>query len=298
MWNYNLADALDHQHRLEKRVTICRYPVARFDFAGLLKTEIAKKYGLSETGDLAQLHVTLADQIDAIFEGKTHWYDQLSELGPEINDAYADYICWLHQELGFDFVFERNPAFRYHIPRAMSPDFRRKDGKVFSLHTDTMLGDYFQQINAWMPLCDVFGSAALLVCDPDVSDASLRSFAQAIGFDTSVYRSSRKRFFDFAIAQNDGQELLDASRPLAMSYGECLMMDPRVLHGTSENVSDRTRVSMDFRVLPVDVYERSMAEMGAVGHVGIDHDGDLLEKGAYYHVLTAGELLKSREVVA
>lgn len=58
-----------------------------------------------------------------------------------------------------------------------------------------------------------------------------------------------------------------------------------------------TRASMDFRFLPVDVYEKSMTEMAASGHMGIEYDGDLLHKSAYCRELIAAELLQSRESI-
>jgi hypothetical protein len=46
--------------------------------------------------------------------------------------------------------------------------------------------------------------------------------------------------------------------PMLADYGECLMWDgSNLTHGSKTNKSDKTRVSVDFRIIPKELYEES-----------------------------------------
>ena len=44
--------------------------------------------------------------------------------------------------------------------------------------------------------------------------------------------------------------------PVPMDYGEVIFFDPRCVHGTAENSESETRVSLDFRLIPLDAYDK------------------------------------------
>ena len=81
-----------------------------------------------------------------------------------------------------------------------------------------------------------------------------------------------------------------AASPANMKYEQCLLFDPRVLHGTAENISDETRVSMDFRIVPINDYNKIIEEIRKQNKKPDQYEGNQLIKGEFYNELSAHEL--------
>ena len=210
----------------------------------------------------------------------------LSSAGPAAIEAYHTLVSHLAREvLGTDVVFEHDPPLRFRFPVPMPPRFRTPDGTPLGHHTDTLYGDPFEQLNCWVPLSDCKGEAGLQYAPFEVSSGLLTGFAADTELDEHGWMRGRDQFFDWLLSHEDRRrDLLEATVPLELRYGEMAMFDPRVLHATADNIGGRTRVSVDFRLVPVDDYERIVArDRGPV----ID---DWLVRGGYYDRRTAFEL--------
>ena len=68
--------------------------------------------------------------------------------------------------------------------------------------------------------------------------------------------------------------------------GYTRLFDMRRLHGTADNVEDGTRVSMDFRMVPLDVYE---ALQQIPGGPPVYAEVPLV-RGGFYHPRLASEI--------
>lgn len=176
---------------------------------------------------------------------------------PAIRDSYLKLVRWLAREvLGFDVVFEANPPIRFHWPMQMPDRFRSPEGTLLCHHSDIMGGDPIEQLNGWLPLTDCRRTNALAYIPFIASQRLLIRFASRLGFDLRQLAQSRHRFYEELCT--DGpfrKELLETAKPLEMDYGTVAIFDARLIHGTTENVEDATRVSIDFRLLPVTAYE-------------------------------------------
>jgi len=290
---FDITQQLNSQHLIENGVSIMDYPTSSFDLAGTLRQTLAGRYNLSPDFPLNKIHECLSpEDINTHLEDSGHWHDPLQTLGAPMINEYYKFVNWLSHHLGFDFVFEHNPLVRYHIPSKLDDRYRLADGELFTHHSDTLLGDYFQQINMWLPFCDVKNTGALSVCSKNTSINTLKAFATAQNYTYDDYKESRVAFFDYAKQRPQLMaDLREDAMPTNLRYGQCLMFDPRVLHGTAENIENLTRVSMDFRIVPLDDYEGIIKELELLGGRPNSYEGEGLIKGEFYNALTAREIL-------
>ncbi|MHC8348817.1 phytanoyl-CoA dioxygenase family protein [Pseudomonas sp. RT4P38] len=290
---FDINKQLNSQHMIENGISIMDYPTSTFDLAGTLQQTLVSRYNLRSDFPLNKIHECLnREEISKHLEDSGHWHDPLQTLGAPMIKAYYQLVHWLSQHMGFDFVFEHNPLVRYHIPSKLDDRYRLPDGELFTHHSDTLLGDYFQQINMWLPFCDVKDTAALSVCSKHTSIATLKAFARDQDYNYDQYKESRVAFFDYAKQRPQLMaDLRTDAMPTNLRYGQCLMFDPRVLHGTAENTENMTRVSMDFRIVPVDDYETIIKELEHHGGRPNSYEGEGLIKGEFYNALTAREVV-------
>lgn len=87
---------------------------------------------------------------------------------------------------------------------------------------------------------------------------ALTILAEDVAFDPERYHTSGQEFIFNKMASDDDYRQLveDNCKPVPMEYGELIFFDPRCLHGPAENDTEHTRVSLDFRLIPVDSYEK------------------------------------------
>ena len=168
-----------------------------------------------------------------------------------------------------DFVFQSTPTIRFHFPHQTGFNWRPR------FHTDIMLGHPPQELNLWLPVCGASGHASMLIADMKGSIAELE-----------------KLDLDFSRLAGEVQtnEVLAAhchaiSHSVELAYGEVLTFDPRCLHATQYNDTDHTRISFDFRVLPLDDYEAMGLEYRGTGRRQM-----LFKRGHYFDQRTSREL--------
>lgn len=178
-----------------------------------------------------------------------------------LHAAYYQLLRELRRDhLRQDFVFQRAPIFRFHFPAPFVGKLRTRSGFGLQHHSDTLGGHPFELLQGWLPLTDCAGSAALHVAPLPESVAILQEVHALLGHDDAAFRAGLDPFYALRDREPGLQRaLIAACQPQAMSLGEVLLFDPRCLHGGVENNSDRTRVSLDFRLMPLPVYERFIA---------------------------------------
>ena len=187
-----------------------------------------------------------------------------------------------------DFLFQETPTIRFHFPAPLPDQYRDRQGRYLGHHNDGMLGHSHDEINCWLPLTDCRGSAALEMAGFDTSIASLKEFFLWINNDAETYfTKGRDRFFELMTTNESyGARVIDACRPLPMKYGELLVFDSRCLHSPAENVGDETRISFDFRIIPLARYERRTHEYRSAGRSGRSFSrGDIYASKSGHEIL-------------
>jgi hypothetical protein len=211
---------------------------------------------------------------------------------PSLSHVYRDLVKYIAcQILGFDVVFEANPPMRFHFPVPMPDRFRSRAGVSMAQHTDTLLGDYFEGINCWVPFTKCFGTCALQCATLPESIPILIRFVRDLDLDEASYRISRERFFHKLYFDECFQRtVLTSCRPVEIDYGEMLMFDPRTIHGTAENTENATRVSLDFRLVPLKAYNKIMRCIEVNCETPAEFGGMTKVRGSFYDERTAFQL--------
>lgn len=256
--------------------------------------------GLVETGwnwQLDSLHtglVTGAAQVGAdgrSVHDETPLMQCLREFaaGPLFQREYRQLIRHFRDEvLRDDFVFEAVPIIRAIVPHELGlPELRAADGRLVALHTDLLCHDPAGQVNAWMALSDCSGSRALRMGSLAFGISLLREFFGGHSTIARIDDDARMRFFRFLVANPTRMEqaLADAGG-MQIPVGYTRLFDMRRLHGTADNTEDGTRVSMDFRMVPLDVYD-ALQQMpgGPPAYAGVT-----MMRGGFYAPMLASEL--------
>jgi hypothetical protein len=242
---------------------------------------------------LGTLHRRVAPELQALTDGPLSKASTfvVPQTPAGVWNAYAELMGWVADEvLGTDLVFEASPSLRFHFPVPMPDAYRSPAGDILAQHSDTLLGDYFEQINGWLALSPCYGTGALAMASLEDSLALLEEFASGFDYDETTYFSSRQRFFRHMLEdERFAQRVRSACRPLELEPGELVLFDARTVHGTAENVEDGTRVSMDFRLLRVGDYDQILEAQRAEGVDARVWGGDAQLKGGYFHAHTVAE---------
>jgi hypothetical protein len=210
---------------------------------------------------------------------------------PALRKPYLKLVTWLAREvLKFDVVFEANPPLRFHWPMPMPDRFRSPEGTLLCHHSDIMGGDPIEQLNGWLPLTTCRSTNALQYIPFTQSQVLLRRFAERFNLGIAELLQSRTRFYEELYAnQPYRNELMQSALALEIDYGEVAIFDARLIHGTAENVEETTRVSIDFRLLPVSDYQ-VLAKAWAEGNKPPNSRWAEPLKGGFYDESSAYEL--------
>jgi hypothetical protein len=177
-------------------------------------------------------------------------------------EAYLRLIRYLaHEVLQLDVLFEANPFVRFYFPGPALDGYRFSPDLALSYHSDTLFGDAFEQINCWLPLGRSCNTSTLQCASFPSSIEMLTRFADEINFDSLRFVAGRDLFFRHLC--NDPSfraDVMASCSPMNMDYGEVLVFDARTIHGTLDNCEDQTRISIDFRLLPVSAYWDNRAQ--------------------------------------
>lgn len=288
-----LLERLSKTHGYVENFSIGHYDIHHFDLIESLKVELRSIYNIDGDFFLEKIHTLVAkEDIEAKKIESGHWLHSLSEFSPNFHNKFYQFLKYLACDVfKTDFYFEKDPLIRFHVPGKMGDTFRLESGECMMFHSDNMLGDYFEQINVWFPFCEVKDSSALSLVDARNSFDITKEFMSSLQYDYLKYRKSRTKFFEF-ISDNASvyERLKNNSFPCNINAGEYLFFDPRILHGTQENISNITRVSMDFRILPVGCFNKIEAEFKSSGISINQYLGDKLIPGEFYNEHSAQNL--------
>lgn len=270
---------------------IWSYPLQRFDLAAEITRVLLERELIPEPVPLEELHqfVTLDEQKrDENFMSKlsSTFYETL----PALQNLYLQFVKYLADDVfGEELLFQRHPSIRFHFPMRegmFSNRSRTRDGELLWHHSDVIYGHPFEEINCWLPLTECVGSNALSMGSLARGRETLADLACQLDYDEVAFH---ERGHEHLFARLDAdvpyrRAVVDDCKPVIISPGSLLCFDPRCIHSTLENRENKTRVSVDFRVVPVRAYRR-------MDRVYRELYGDVtFTKGSYYHPESTSEL--------
>jgi len=245
--------------RLGEGLRLLRLPMPECDLAAEVRRLLVAKGLTKAPVDLAELHRHVPAEMQVPDkDGLNAVTRSFYETDAGFRARYLAIVRHLAREaLGFEFLFQDTPTMRFHFPVRFIEAYRDEHGTYLGHHNDGMLGHSFEEINCWLPLTDCAGSAALQIASLPDSIRLLDEFCRPFDHDPDTFHQGRLRFVERLL--KDGpfrQATLAATRPYDMRYGEALLFESRCLHATAENAEGRTRISIDFRLIPLQAYER------------------------------------------
>lgn len=259
-------DKIDLSQRslLSEGVQKISYPLNRFDFRGEITRLLIQKGFIDKAVPLEELNTHIPYQQQVVDQnllckvGKTFY--ETSVLLRNLHFELQKYLA--EEVLGFDFIFQEIPTVRFHFPVPLIEAYRSSEGVYLGHHSDTMLGHPFAEINCWFPLTECSQTNALQLSSLEDGKSILESLCQDIAYDADTYhKQGRNLFYQKLIKEDEYRQLvINSCHPVAMQYGELLLFDPRCIHGPVENKEEQTRVSMDFRIIPLESYEKMTRE--------------------------------------
>ena len=221
---------------------------------------------------LEELHKIVPVEMTALDHGELNEVSRrLYEQSDQFLDTYRRFVRDFLADavVGEACAFQATPTVRCHFPNQDGFDWHPR------YHSDIMLGHPPQELNVWLPVTDVSGSNSMRIAGRTGSKR--------------VVRDSGFAFPDFAAGVQENAELRGAcdaaSAPVEMPYGEVLLFDPQCLHCTQFNTSDRTRISLDFRIISVSEYDAIELEYRGTGRRRMR-----FARGEYYDQRTTADL--------
>jgi hypothetical protein len=223
-----------------------------------------------------------------------------THLIQEAEDAalYRDYIRVLlhisYEVLGSDLVFESKPFLRLHFPQPMPSHFRLANGEMACYHNDMMFGEYAEQFNCWLSITRCRASSGLQVASLADSCRIVDRFVDSLGLTAHDFAESRPRFFEWMRDDEDAYRFVkERVSPMQSEANELVMFHPLKIHGTAENIEDTTRSSIDFRIMPLDDYDRVIRQASENADKITTFDGMVYVRGDYYHSATIREYARA-----
>lgn len=250
------------------------YPLENLYLRSEMIMLLIEKGFIKEPVSLENLHIHIAkeDQIANEYDGLntvSKSFYETSEVYQEIYFKLVKYIA--RNILEFDFIFQTTPTIGFHFPNSFSGvRYKAPEGTLMTHHNDAMLGHPFEEINCWLPLTECYGSNSLQLATLNESNSLLKDFCQEFDFDADIYHTQgRERFFEKLIADGDFKKrVLDSVSPVKTVPGEVILFDSRCIHTTAENVENITRISMEFRLIPLHIYEAMTRTYKSAGRSG------------------------------
>ena len=206
------------------------YPTQAFDLRSEATAYVMQQGVCQFPVPLEDLHlyVPKADQVLA-HSGMSAFSAELRDLPVPFVSTYHRFVKYLAERvLGFDVVFEQSPPLRFHYPVPLPDRFRSQSGRHLTHHSDTLFGDYFEQINCWLPLTTCYGSSTLQMVSFAQSISILDQFAETLDYDLAAFRDSRRQFFEWLDVREDVQEVLFGNcTSIDSRFGELILFDAR-----------------------------------------------------------------------
>ena len=213
----------------------------------IISEEIFKKYG----SDLGNLHFCLKDNIKNLDESEQNLISiSFYETSDTIQKMYLKFVTNIISPL-FDskIYYQVVPTFRFHFPNQKGYNWNDR------YHTDIMLGHPPFEFNVWLPLTKTFDSNSMRLMPIDESiliyeicNYNFETLAENSQYDINFMKMLKLK-----------------SKSLNMDYGDFIIFDPRCLHCTQHNKTDKTRISMDIRIILENNIEKYSREYKTTG---------------------------------
>ncbi len=141
----------------------------------------------------------------------------------EFEELYLKLIKYIKKKFGLDFYYQFLPSLRFQQPGDNENPF----------HIDTWVGHGKDIVNFWLPLVELNSQNTLHIVNEKNSS-----------FLISKFKKGQLSLSDFNKICNEYSE------PIKASYGDLALFSNETLHGQKKNSSDKTRLSLDFRIIP------------------------------------------------
>ena len=196
------------------------YDIRKYDFCSLVKN-VLNCHVLDEAHNLLPEDIKYDQVFDIDNDNKTwfhkQFYDKLNNGWPEFIDLYDSFIRdVITEHIGERLVYQAKPTFRIHLPENVAVG-AYKDHKS-GFHKDSSPGyDHPRdEISIFLPLTTACGT-------------------------NTVWTESEEDKGDFS--------------PMEADYGEYyIWKGSHLSHGNKINTTNKSRVSFDFRIIPINAY--------------------------------------------
>ena len=265
------------------------YPAADMDIRSQLQRLLVAKGIVNEIVPLEEVHHHLKTSDTEVISDVNNLTQEFYDTDDEFNETYLNILKYIHSEiLQYDFVFQTTPTVRFHTPGRYSEVYRSKDDNYIGYHVDSFNGHPMEEINIWLPATKCFGTNTLRMAPLDAGVEALGRLLDDINYSPDVYYQSGwdLNFMKTNVDTAYRQFLDDNSAPIIIDHGEMVFFDPRCMHTSTDNTEETTRVSLDFRVISVDDYEKISTVRASQGR-----SGRKFEKGDVFHEKTIAELM-------
>ena len=249
---------------------------------------LIEKNFISEPIALEQLHtVTKYEDQEMSEEAFNNISRSFYETSPIFEKHYLALIEYIYRHLKYDFIFQDTPTIRFHFPVPMPKMFFNANGTINCQHTDTMLGHPFEEMNFWIPLTRSRNTSSLLLSTVHDGIVLLREFIKDYKLnDESYHQGSRELFLEKMNKDQDYSMKVKKLTPaIDLELGEVIYFDPSCVHGPDENKESYTRVSFDFRIIPMSDYSKMNR-----GYQSQGRSKRMFMRGDVFHQGTASQL--------
>lgn len=236
------------------------YQPHEFNFSLKITELLLEKGFLKEMVPLENLHLHIQQEYQV---AKTFIFNKIAEAFYEKDDffyvLYLKLVKYISQQiLDFDFVFQETPDVRFHFPVPLAEKYRLKDGLYSAYHIDSMYGCPIEAINCWIPLTNCYATNSLMLSSFDDSIKALMQLCEDINLELdNFYDLNRDLFYQKLFSDTIFQLfIINSCKPIETKPGEIIFFDSRCIHGPTENKELHTRVSLDFRIIPLHIYEK------------------------------------------
>jgi ectoine hydroxylase-related dioxygenase (phytanoyl-CoA dioxygenase family) len=267
------------------------YPLEQFNLRLELINLLIEKKIIPQPVALEELHLYIEkeQQVADPNDGLNNISKLFYKTNQQFQHVYFKFIKYIAQNLlDFDFIFQETPTIRFHFPNCLSKSIHRsEDGIIIGHHNDPMLGHPFEEINCWLPLTQCYRTNTLQLVSLKDSIALLNHFCKDFDFQEEVYHSvGRAKFFDkLVLDENFREQVVRKTFPVVTKPGEIILFDSRCIHTPADNLENSSRISMDFRLIPLHVYETITRTYKSAGR-----SGRLFVRGDVFYSKSALEL--------
>lgn len=260
-------------------------PVSVHNFIEEVKTMLVKKDVLSPTDiSLEKLHEVLPLK-DKVWDNLL--FNQVDKQFYLLEGTFMNHYELLIKEIAqtivaFDFLFQKQPIVRFHFPERFPNSKITHSGWAHDLHSDLLGGHPPNMIQFWIPLVECNHSNTLHLSDRTRGKEILEKvYAENATHQGSNLLSHFAKKIDKDV--DFQQWVKNSCNPILLDLGQILVFDPHCIHGPIENKESTTRVSIDFRIIPLPKNEKNLSP------AWIDQYPRFI-RGDIMHSQSAGEL--------